>query len=40
MCLSMITIIMNIDADKQAATPDCDCRGEGEGKLQNTAKLI
>ena len=28
---------MNIDADKQAATPDCDCRGEGETKKLNTA---
>ena len=24
----------------QAATPDCDCRGEGEGKIKKTAKLI
>ena len=22
----------------QAATPDCDCRGEGEGKIQNAVK--
>ena len=29
---------MNVDDDKQAATPDCDCRGKGETTELNTAK--
>ena len=38
--IAAATKIMNIDADKQAATPDCDCRGKGETKKLNTVKKV